>query len=64
MVCSYRIRGFFSVISSFRPRLAPERPELSLGDDFWNLDPIDVIMLMAAFTCLLLALEWAGITYT
>ena len=51
------------VALSFQAPAPPKTSRMSLGEELWKLDPVGVFLLISAFLCLLLALQWAGINY-
>ncbi|KAL8953178.1 MAG: hypothetical protein Q9222_000951 [Ikaeria aurantiellina] len=40
-----------------------DTPKSRLTEKLWRLDPVGLVLLIAAFVCLMLALQWAGVNY-
>lgn len=56
--------AFLFTVFTFQSPKRSRTSKLHLKDEIWKLDPMGVCFLISAFVCLLLALQWAGTTYS
>lgn len=64
MQAAFHLATSLGLFAFYHPKRHPDYPRLSLKQLLWEIDPVGSVLFISATTLLLLALNWAGGSYT